>query len=54
MAGVGEVGDSAVGLRVGGVGGGGAKDLTQLMPEQTSHHWFHELQKRIFDYSKYQ
>lgn len=49
MAGVGEVGDSAVGVRV-----GGAKDLTQLMPEQTSHHWFHELQKRIFDYSKYQ
>lgn len=54
MAGVGEVGDSAVGVRVGGGGGGGAKDLTQLMPEQTSHHWFHELQKRIFDYSKYQ
>lgn len=53
MAGVGEVGDSAVGVRVGG-GGWGAKDLTQLMPEQTSHHWFHELQKRIFDYSKYQ
>lgn len=36
------------GVRRGGGGSvrrvGGDKDLTQLMPERTSHHWLHELQ----------
>lgn len=40
------LGEGIGGLMGEGIGGGwvGVKDLTQLMPEQTSHHWFHELQ----------